>query len=133
MNYVIIIVASAISFLIGRMSGIQSMRRKTNFSHISKSEKVEHREALNQALDVRTETRKEVILDTLKMKVSTKEKLATCDIETEEPRITRNEVESLVKVSGQTALKYLNELEEEGRVIQVGSRGQDVYYVLNQE
>lgn len=131
MNYVIIIVVSAISFFVGRMSGIQSMRRKTNFSHISKSEKVEHREALNQALDVRTETRKEVILDTLKMKVSTKEKLATCDIETEEPRITRNEVESLVKVSGQTALKYLNELEEEGRIIQVGSHGQDVYYILS--
>jgi Fic family protein len=131
MNYVIIIVVSAISFFVGRMSGIQSMRRKTNFSHISKSEKVEHREALNQALEVRTETRKEVILDTLKTKVSNKEKLATCDIETEEPRITRNEVESLVKVSGQTALKYLNELEEEGRIIQVGSHGQDVYYILS--
>ena len=45
-------------------------------------------------------------------------------------RITNNEVESIVGVSDRTATRYLDELEKEGKIMQVGDTGQSVYYIL---
>lgn len=42
--------------------------------------------------------------------------------------ITNNHVEQLLGVSDATAERYLQELEQEGRVRQVGKTGQAVYY-----
>lgn len=43
-------------------------------------------------------------------------------------KISNSEVQSLLKVSDATATRYLDELEKEGLIKQVGKTGQDVYY-----
>ena len=48
----------------------------------------------------------------------------------EHQQIQNNDVEKLVGVSDATAGRYLEELEEEGRLIQHGSIGQGVFYTL---
>lgn len=46
-----------------------------------------------------------------------------------EGRISNNEVEDLLKVSDATATRYLEELEQEGLIRQVGRHGRSVHYV----
>jgi len=48
----------------------------------------------------------------------------------ENEKITNNEVEKLVGVSDTTATDYLQELEDEGLILQVGKEGRSVYYQL---
>lgn len=48
-------------------------------------------------------------------------------LETQTP-LTNNHVEQLLGISDATATRYLEELEKEGRVRQVGTTGQAVYY-----
>lgn len=45
-------------------------------------------------------------------------------------QVTNHEVEDLLLVSSSTAHRYLNELEREGILEQIGSSGRGVYYVL---
>ncbi len=44
------------------------------------------------------------------------------------PRITNDDVQRLVNVSDATATRYLDELEQEKLIIQVGKEGKYVYY-----
>lgn len=50
------------------------------------------------------------------------------DLLKKETRLTNNQVQELLGVSDATATRYLDELEKEGRVRQVGSEGRSVYY-----
>jgi len=43
-------------------------------------------------------------------------------------KFTNADVENLLKVSDATATRYLDELEKEGKVVQVGRTGKHVYY-----
>ncbi|MBU1092332.1 hypothetical protein KJ836_01490 [Patescibacteria group bacterium] len=43
-------------------------------------------------------------------------------------QMTNDDVEELLKVSDATATRYMDELEKEGRVRQVGKTGSHVYY-----
>ncbi len=43
-------------------------------------------------------------------------------------RVTNNDIEKLLGVSDATATRYLEELEREGKVKQVGTEGRSVYY-----
>ena len=43
-------------------------------------------------------------------------------------KITNNDIEKSLKVSHATAERYLNELEKEGKVKQIGKIGRSVYY-----
>jgi len=61
------------------------------------------------------ERRKEMILDTL-------DKLG---------KITNDEIEELFSVSNTTAYNYLEELEKEKKIKQVGKKGRGVYYTLH--
>ncbi len=45
-------------------------------------------------------------------------------------KIANNDVERLVKVSDATAERYLDELEKEGKIQQIGKTGNAVYYQL---
>ena len=45
-------------------------------------------------------------------------------------QITNNDVEKLIGVSDATAERYLNELEQEGKIKQIGLTGQSVHYEL---
>ncbi len=67
-----------------------------------------------EALFKRTEKRKEKIMERV------------CA----QGRITNDEVEELLLVSNNTALKYLNELEKEGKLEQKGATGRGVHYTL---
>jgi len=49
----------------------------------------------------------------------------------EKEKITNNDVEKLLNVSDATATNYLQELEDEGRIKQIGKTGSGVYYILN--
>ena len=44
------------------------------------------------------------------------------------PKITNDDVEALLGVSNSTAYRYLEELEERGKIRQVGKVGAGVYY-----
>ncbi|MCG2694538.1 winged helix-turn-helix domain-containing protein [Candidatus Parcubacteria bacterium] len=46
------------------------------------------------------------------------------------PKITNNDVEKLLGVSDSTAERYLNELEKEQKIKQIGTVGHAVYYRL---
>jgi len=59
-----------------------------------------------------------------------KRQILTLFIDQEE--ITNNDVESLLKVSDATATRYLDELEKEGRIQQIGTKGRSVYYVATE-
>ena len=43
-------------------------------------------------------------------------------------RLTNNQIERMLGISDATATRYLDELEKEGKVRQVGKTGQSVYY-----
>lgn len=45
-------------------------------------------------------------------------------------KITNNDIEKLLGVSDATATRYLDELEKERKVRQIGTTGKYVYYVL---
>jgi len=47
----------------------------------------------------------------------------------EKKNIGNDDVEKLIHVSDATATRYLNQLEKEGRILQVGKTGQSVRYV----
>ena len=43
-------------------------------------------------------------------------------------KLTNNHVEQMLGISDATATRYLDELEKEGKIRQVGKTGRDVYY-----
>ncbi len=47
-------------------------------------------------------------------------------------KITNNDIEKLLNVSDATATRYLNELEKENKIEQIGKTGRSVYYQLKQ-
>lgn len=126
MYYLIIIVIAIISFVLGR----KSVKTKT-FTPKSESELEDMRVGAREALDERTEKRKEKILELMNSEDIHQEELKTCNLENTKKGITRNDVEKLLDVSDRTARKYLDELENEEKITQIGERGRDVYYILN--
>jgi Fic family protein len=44
-------------------------------------------------------------------------------------RVVNNDVEALLGVSDATATRYLQELEDEGKIKQIGTEGTAVYYI----
>ena len=134
------IVGIVLGFCVGgRFLG--SGESEGTFSSKSKGELEEMREESREALSERTERRKEKILELMRneqrknleltQKIEGNDELKICDpIVDRSPGITCDEVESLLGVSGGTARKYLNELEDENKIEQVGERGRGVYYIL---
>lgn len=97
--------------------------------HVGKFD--EMREEAKEALAERTEKRKEKILEMMRNAAVHQKELETCDVVDHKSGITRADVEKLLDVSEGTARKYLNELESENKIKQVGDTGRDVYYILN--
>lgn len=83
-----------------------------------------------EALTERTEKRKEKILYILENEDMHQEELKACGVDDIAKGITTANVEKLLDVSGATARKYLNELEAENKIKQIGTTGRDVYYTL---
>ncbi len=69
-----------------------------------------------------------LILGQAKKKAENKEKILEF-LKTNE-KITNNDIEKLLGVSDATATRYLNELEKEEKIKQIGTVGHAVYYRL---
>ncbi len=125
MNYIYLIIAGVLGYLLGK---------KTNQPHYfktkSKSELREIRKSAIEALDKRTEERKEKILEFMRGEAEHGEKLKACNLDQGSSQVTRGDIEKLLDVSDVTANKYLNELESENKIKQVGNTGKNVYYIL---
>lgn len=125
MNYLILIIVGIVGFVIGRRGfGGQVFAPK------SSDEMKDMREEAHEALSERTENRKDRILKFIKREMLHQEQLKGCNLGTTVKGVTCNEIEGLLGVSDGTARKYLNELEDEGKVKQIGISGKDVSYIL---
>ncbi len=123
MSYLILIIVAIVSFIIGRKTA------KT-FAPKKEEELKAIRNEARKALTERTEKRKEKILYILENEAMHQEELSACGVDDIAKGITTANVEKLLDVSGATARKYLNELEAENKIKQIGTTGKDVYYTL---
>jgi len=145
MNYIILIIIAIVSFTLGRKTVKKTPQDNKTFTPKEPEEMKEIREEAHQALTERTEKRKEKILNLMNTEAVHDEELKVCmDQDPKHSRsvgqdpkptvgqegITTENVEKLLDVSGATARKYLNELEDEGKIKQNGKTGKDVYYTL---
>jgi predicted HTH transcriptional regulator len=109
MNPLAILVALAFGFFLGRSFGKKKDDTPT-FSDPDFAE--EAAEKGRHTIEARTEKRKSRILAQAQSK----------------GQITNDDVEELFCISDATARNYLNELEVEGKLTQVGDTGRGVYY-----
>jgi predicted HTH transcriptional regulator len=72
---------------------------------------------------IATTTQKQTEVDTRKSKI--------LEFLTNHETITNDQVESMLKISNSTAYRILEDLEQEGRISQIGKTGKDVYYIKN--
>ena len=63
-----------------------------------------------------------------KNKTENKEKIL--EFLRENEKVVNNDIEKLLGVSDSTATRYLDELEKENKIEQIGTTGNAVYYVL---
>lgn len=123
MNPLLIIIALVVGFVLGRVS----KKKSTPFDSPEKVAQLQ--KSAKQALNERTEDRKEKILQMMAENKEHHAELKACNLEIERKGINREDVEELLSVSKHTALNYLDELEDEGKIRQIG-KGRGVYYTL---
>ena len=131
MPYLILIVAVVVSFAIGWKTGKSARSEDGTFTPRQKEELGKMRVEARAALRERTEGRKEKILYLMDNEAVHDEELKACGVVDIKKGITSLNVKRLLDVSGGTARKYLNELEAENKIKQIGRAGRDVYYTLN--
>lgn len=137
MNYLILAVVGIIGFLLGKKlaqyRAFKKIASQNNnpLSEKTEEEKTEMKEKAQDAFDERTEERKEKILEMMKKEEEYQKALANCNVEDRKEGVTRKDVEELLDVSEGTALKYLNELEQENQITQSSPSGSDVHYTLS--
>ena len=107
------------------------IKTKNTFYLKDKEELDEMRIEAQEALAERTKHRKEKILEFMKDEAIHQKELEACNPGIIEKGIVSADIEKLLGVSNGTARKYLNELEAENKIKQIGSSGRDVYYILN--
>lgn len=123
---------SILFLMVGIALGFLIKGKITKNSTLKQAEELdEMRKEAQKALTERTEKRKEKILDFMKNESFHRKELQACGVTDLKNGITRVDVEKLFEVSGGTARKYLNELESENKIRQIGKSGRDVYYILN--
>ena len=135
MNYLILIVVGVVGFALGRRSARSKM-----FAPRTADELDEIRLEAIDSLTKRKERRKNNILEMIKREDDHQDEMRACNFEEEDipnqlgadgrkkKGVVCKDVENLLDVSDTTARKYLNELEKEGEIKQIGASGRDVYY-----
>lgn len=73
---------------------------------------------------------KEIVYRDINKQQKTERKEKILEIFKEKEKITNNDVEKLLGVSDATATNYLQELEDEGKIEQIGRTGRSVFYRL---
>lgn len=106
-------------------------RQGKTFTPKGAEEMDELREESKEALTERTEQRKEKILEYMKDREVVEKQLDACNPGSAEVGVIRADIEKLLNVAETTARKYLNELESENKIKQIGEKGPSVHYVLN--
>jgi len=127
MTPVTLIIIAIISFTFGFY--IKGKMTKT-FTPKRKEEMAETRKEAHEALSDRTEKRKQRILNLMDIESVHHAELKACGVEDVKAGVTPTNVGKLLGVSARTARKYLEELESENKVTQIGERGKDIYYTL---
>lgn len=94
-----------------KVKGLEAELRRAQKEKAEEKEMVPGLEGFNEKMQKEKEARKEKILAAL----------------AERGRIANNDVEKLVGVADATATNYLQELEDEGKIVQKGA-GRSVYY-----
>lgn len=130
MNYLILIIVTLAGFAIGRKTVKNTRSESRTFAPKQPEEVLEMQEEARGALTERTEKRKRKILNLMNSEAVHDEELRACGVGDIKKGITTENVEKLLDVSGATARKYLNELEGENKIKQIGKTGRDVYYTL---
>jgi len=103
----------AIAFILGLMFGRYSLRGLASKSGGRSSEVMnELREEAHETIEKRTNKRKARVLA----------------LAQKQGRITNDDVEDMFCISNNTARNYLDQLEHEGKLKQVGTTGRGVYY-----
>ena len=131
MNYVILVAVAVASFFIGRKTVNINKGAGKTFAQRDPEELREIRSKSRKALAKRTEDRKEKILSLMTIGATHGEELKACGVEDIKKGITSQNVKRFLGVSVITARKYLNELEKEDKIKQIGKTGRNVYYTLN--
>ncbi|MFH1978941.1 MAG: hypothetical protein ABII97_00955 [Patescibacteria group bacterium] len=132
MNYLLYIIAGVAGLVIGSWMAKRKhfTPNKPSFAEASKEELSQFHKESKKALSERTEDRKEKILEM--MRDAREDFSMGCNLREGENQkgIARSDVEKLLDVSADTADKYLNELEVEKKIEQVGKTGRGVFYIL---
>ena len=131
MNYIILAVVAVVSFFIGRKTSAFGRKVDRSFASKQPEELKEIQKKSREALTKRTEDRKEKILSLMTIGATHGEALKACGVEDIKKEITSKNVKRFLGVSVITARKYLNELEKEDKIKQIGKTGRNVYYTLN--
>jgi len=135
MNYLVLLIVAVAGIALGAYFANQknrkAARREGSFTPKQAGELSKLREEAHEALSKRTQLRKEKILHLMNSEAVHQEELKACGVADLKKGITSRNVEKLLGVSVGTARKYLNELESEKKITQIGERGRDVYYTLN--
>ena len=129
MNLLVLIMVAVVGIALGVYFGRRD--GKGTFAKASPEERKRMQKESRKALSERTEDRKERIIDLLTTQALHKKDLEACGLVEPKNGATRRDVEKLLNVASNTARKYLNELESEHKIIQIGERGPDVYYALD--
>ena len=123
-NFIIFVIVGLVGFIIGRLS-VKTFLFSKSLGYLDNIRGKAH-----QALSERTEERKQRILEFMKDEEARQKKLEDCSVEDKKKGVNNNDIEKLLDVSDGTANKYLNKLEKEEKIEQVGVSGRGVYYVL---
>ncbi len=129
MNYTILIIVGIAGFLLGKYMSEKNSIKKGNIENMSENKREDMLEKSKEALSERLDNRLDKILEFMKREELHQKQLLGCDLEAPIDGVTCNQIESLLDVSESTALKYLNGLENEGKVKQIG-KGLKTTYIL---
>jgi predicted HTH transcriptional regulator len=125
-NILFFIVGIAFGFYI---KGKTTKSTGETFASKSEDEMEDIRTEAHEALTERTESRKQKILNLMKDEAVHQEELKSCNVADIKKGITSENVEKLLDVSNTTAGRYLNALEAENKIKQVGKSGKGVYTI----
>jgi len=112
MNYIILIIAGICGMVVGSYLGKRQRVKKARA--LKKSEPADNLQATNE--------------QATKEKAENKQKIMEFFATSLNYEATNNDIEELLEISDATATRYLDELEKEGLIKQVGKTGVSVYY-----
>ena len=116
MNYltltIILIAGIVLGIYLGRRREREDKDKTSDVSDTPEASSVQEKEPLIEKQAREKEEHKQKIMEFFKSR----------------EKATNDDIEALLAVSNATAERYLDELEEEGRLVQIGRTGRSVYY-----